>query len=369
MRPAPTAVLPELDPVRRVPLGLHGLVVPPLALGAGEGDRNSDSGLGHVSSLRVKMGRPGHADAPPWGRGSVAGPAWRHPLGAKRPANLGLRYSQSVRSWRFGCVAACAIAACAAPSAGTAAADPSAPVCVGTGVLATEAPNASAPDAAGPALLGPDRAGTSVVNATEPAAHLSVAAVSLGVAGCVDAQGTPGGTTLRAGAWSILGGAVHGSSLRADLVPRPCRRLRVVASRRGRGPGRGGPSRDPRAGRTDRRRQLGDAERTARARAASGRRSVALVARRAPARADAVARRLRRGHVVPDRLGRSRSRPTRRRRDPDAAAAVDRRRRRRPRRAQRPRRNRLLRLQPRPLRRRALPHRPRPSRSRPSTPR
>ena len=88
-------------------------------------------------------------------------------------------------------------------------------------MLATEAPNASAPDAAGPALLGPDRAGTSVVNATEPAAHLSVAAVSLGVAGCVDAQGTPGGTTLRAGAWSILGGAVHGSSLRADLVPRP----------------------------------------------------------------------------------------------------------------------------------------------------
>jgi murein DD-endopeptidase MepM/ murein hydrolase activator NlpD len=88
-------------------------------------------------------------------------------------------------------------------------------------VLATEAPSASAPDAAGPALLGPDRAGTSVANATEPAAHLSVASVSLGVAGCVDAQGTPGGTTLRAGAWSILGGAVHGSSLRADLVPRP----------------------------------------------------------------------------------------------------------------------------------------------------
>src|SRR5437867_6232803 len=51
VRPAPAAVLAELDAVRRVPLGLRRLVVPPLALRAGEGDRNSDSGLGHVSSL------------------------------------------------------------------------------------------------------------------------------------------------------------------------------------------------------------------------------------------------------------------------------------------------------------------------------
>src|SRR5579862_2009059 len=47
--PAPAAVLPELDPVRRVPLRFVGLVVAPLALGTGERDRNSDSGLGHVS--------------------------------------------------------------------------------------------------------------------------------------------------------------------------------------------------------------------------------------------------------------------------------------------------------------------------------
>ncbi len=167
------------------------------------------------------MGRPGHADAPPWGRGSVAGPATKHLLGAKVPQTWPFAILSHVRSLRVGCVAACAIAAFTGSSAGRAAADPAAPVCVGTGMLASEPPSASVPDAAGPALLGPDRAGTTVANATEPAAHLSVATVSLGVAGCVDTQGTPGGTTLRAGAWSILGGAVRGSSLRADLVPRP----------------------------------------------------------------------------------------------------------------------------------------------------
>ena len=45
--PAPAAVLLELDAVGRVPLGLLGLVVAPLALGARERDPNSDSGLCH----------------------------------------------------------------------------------------------------------------------------------------------------------------------------------------------------------------------------------------------------------------------------------------------------------------------------------
>jgi murein DD-endopeptidase MepM/ murein hydrolase activator NlpD len=126
-----------------------------------------------------------------------------------------------VRSSQVGCLAACAIAALAVSGTGRAAADPTAPVCVGTGLLATEAPGAGVPDAVGPVLLGPDRAGTSVDNAGEPAADLSIASVSLGVAGCLDAKGTPGGSTLRAGAWSILGGAIGGTSLRADLVPRP----------------------------------------------------------------------------------------------------------------------------------------------------
>ena len=51
---APAAVLLELDPVRGVPLGLLRLVVPPLALRAGERDCDSDSS-GHfsVSNLEV----------------------------------------------------------------------------------------------------------------------------------------------------------------------------------------------------------------------------------------------------------------------------------------------------------------------------
>ncbi len=127
-----------------------------------------------------------------------------------------------MRSLAVGCLAACAILALAGSRTGNAVADPTAPVCVGTGLLATEAPTAAAvPEAAGPVLLGPDRAGTTLASATEPASGLSAAAVSLGVAGCVDAAGTPGGTALSTGAWSILGGAVRGTSMHADLVPRP----------------------------------------------------------------------------------------------------------------------------------------------------
>src|SRR3954465_12590764 len=47
MAAAPAAVLAELDAVGRVALRLQRLVVPPLALGAGEGDGNSDSALCH----------------------------------------------------------------------------------------------------------------------------------------------------------------------------------------------------------------------------------------------------------------------------------------------------------------------------------
>ena len=92
----------------------------------------------------------------------------------------------------------------------------------GTGLLATEAPTPGAiPEAAGPVLLGPGRAGTTVASASEPTSGLSAADSSLGVAGCVDSAGTPGGTALSTGAWSILGGAIRGTTLRADLVPRP----------------------------------------------------------------------------------------------------------------------------------------------------
>src|SRR5690349_4764952 len=79
MAAAPAAVLAELDAVGGVALRLHGLVVAPLALGAGERDVNSDSAFCHgAGTLRLSercWGGPGHADAPPWGRGIVAGPA------------------------------------------------------------------------------------------------------------------------------------------------------------------------------------------------------------------------------------------------------------------------------------------------------
>ena len=47
MAATPTAVLAHLDPVRRVALGLIGLVVTPLALGAGERDDGPVLGFGH----------------------------------------------------------------------------------------------------------------------------------------------------------------------------------------------------------------------------------------------------------------------------------------------------------------------------------
>jgi hypothetical protein len=50
MPPAPAAVLLELHAVGGVSLGLLGLIVTPLALGAGERDRDSDSGC-HSSTL------------------------------------------------------------------------------------------------------------------------------------------------------------------------------------------------------------------------------------------------------------------------------------------------------------------------------
>jgi hypothetical protein len=49
MLATPAAVLAELDPVRMVPLGLLGLIVPPLALLAREGDGDSDVSASHGS--------------------------------------------------------------------------------------------------------------------------------------------------------------------------------------------------------------------------------------------------------------------------------------------------------------------------------
>src|SRR5919201_6228553 len=63
--PAPATVLLELDSVGRVPLPLLGLVVPSLAFGAGERDRDSYSGLGcHFFLRRVRAIAAGGLEPP-----------------------------------------------------------------------------------------------------------------------------------------------------------------------------------------------------------------------------------------------------------------------------------------------------------------
>src|SRR3954470_23907138 len=56
MPPAPLAVLAQGDAVRVVALGLVGLVVPALALLAGEGDGDPDVSAGHNGVLRESRG-------------------------------------------------------------------------------------------------------------------------------------------------------------------------------------------------------------------------------------------------------------------------------------------------------------------------
>ena len=86
-------------------------------------------------------------------------------------------------------------------------------------MLAVQASASVLPVTAGPTLAGPQRAGTTTAIVTDEPTGLRADTVALGVAGCIDGAGTPGGTTARATRWSILGGAVSGTALRADLVP------------------------------------------------------------------------------------------------------------------------------------------------------
>jgi hypothetical protein len=65
---APAAVLLELNAVGGVPLRLLRLIVTPLALGAGERDRDSDSGCHVFSSFEF----PGRLTHRPAGRSMVA---------------------------------------------------------------------------------------------------------------------------------------------------------------------------------------------------------------------------------------------------------------------------------------------------------
>jgi hypothetical protein len=93
--------------------------------------------------------------------------------------------------------------------------------CVSTGVFATIAPLGTVPAPVGPSLAAVDRESTTADSFTDERTGATVDHVDLGVAGCVDTAGTPGGTALTAAAWSILGGSVSGSSLSVDLVPQP----------------------------------------------------------------------------------------------------------------------------------------------------
>ncbi|HZP72708.1 MAG TPA: peptidoglycan DD-metalloendopeptidase family protein [Gaiellaceae bacterium] len=116
-------------------------------------------------------------------------------------------------------LATVAVCGAAALAGSVAASADSSPICVETGVLAVQASASVAPVAVGPALGGPVRTGTTAPTVSDVETGLRAGAVTLGVAGCVDDAGTPGGTTARATHWSILGGAVTGVTLRADLVP------------------------------------------------------------------------------------------------------------------------------------------------------
>jgi hypothetical protein len=95
--------------------------------------------------------------------------------------------------------------------------------CVAAGTLAVLTAGAVVPQAVGPALAAADKesvSSDSFVDTTGGTA-LSIGHVAIGVAGCVDASGTPGGTSTRATAWSVLGGVVNGVALQVDLVPAP----------------------------------------------------------------------------------------------------------------------------------------------------
>ena len=95
---------------------------------------------------------------------------------------------------------------------------PTPPPCVAAGVVAVVEPGASAAQSVGPSVAAAAQTGTSAASFQDPGNALDVGKVAVGAAGCVEGS-APGGTSTRAGKWSVLGGAVAGTALRADLVP------------------------------------------------------------------------------------------------------------------------------------------------------
>jgi murein DD-endopeptidase MepM/ murein hydrolase activator NlpD len=93
-----------------------------------------------------------------------------------------------------------------------------APPCVGGGLVAVLAPDAAVATTVGPALAVSTRTGLDPSSFVGTATGVRLTNAQVGAAGCVDGT-APGGATARSDAWSVFGGAVAGTSLRADLVP------------------------------------------------------------------------------------------------------------------------------------------------------
>ncbi len=113
----------------------------------------------------------------------------------------------------------CALVAACAPAAQADTGTTPAPApCVAAGAIAVVQPGATSAVAIGPSVLAAVETGTSAATFRDPDYDVALADVQVGAAGCVGGAG-PGGTSTRVGTWSVLGGAVAGQSLRADLVP------------------------------------------------------------------------------------------------------------------------------------------------------
>ena len=93
-----------------------------------------------------------------------------------------------------------------------------APPCVGAGIVAILEPDAAAATTVGPALAVSVRTGLAPAPFSDAATGVQLTDAQVGAAGCVGGT-APGGATARSGAWSVFGGAVSGTSLRADLLP------------------------------------------------------------------------------------------------------------------------------------------------------
>jgi murein DD-endopeptidase MepM/ murein hydrolase activator NlpD len=97
-------------------------------------------------------------------------------------------------------------------------ADTAPPPCVAAGVVAVVQPNATAAVTLGPAVSAATTEGTPPTAFHDAQYAVDLTGAAAGAAGCVG-SGAPGGTHAAAGQWSVLGGALSGTSLTADLVP------------------------------------------------------------------------------------------------------------------------------------------------------